>query len=305
MSTAEDGKAEILLNPGSYGRLGGNSAFEFRSTSLDSLEIVVDRGSVIFEVYADDDFRVRVKVPGTDYMLVRTGVYRIDVFPGQTPRIEVWKGRAQIGDDADAIVTGGRTATANGNNVAVAKFDRDDRDDLETWSRARSKELAKSIAQLERRQLRTSLMHSFLGRQWNMYNSFGVWAYNPSFDGYCFLPFGYGWSSPYGYGFARYIGWYNLPPAVYYPPTPTTPNAPYMGARRGADAADAGSAAAEPRAVPPFVRMQNSDGFTGRKPVQTDTDGGYTPAPARMSEQPVYIPPPSSGDMGARPGRRP
>ena len=39
VSTADDGKAEILLNPGSYLRLGGHSAFEFKTTSLDDLQI--------------------------------------------------------------------------------------------------------------------------------------------------------------------------------------------------------------------------------------------------------------------------
>jgi hypothetical protein len=45
VSTAENGKVEILLNPGSFLRLGGTSAFEFNNTSLDELEIRLDSGS--------------------------------------------------------------------------------------------------------------------------------------------------------------------------------------------------------------------------------------------------------------------
>ncbi len=37
VSTGADGKAEILLNPGSYVRLAENSSFEFLTTSLDNL----------------------------------------------------------------------------------------------------------------------------------------------------------------------------------------------------------------------------------------------------------------------------
>ena len=37
VSTGANGKAEILLNPGSFLRLGGSSAFEFNTTSLDDL----------------------------------------------------------------------------------------------------------------------------------------------------------------------------------------------------------------------------------------------------------------------------
>src|SRR5262245_58277222 len=39
--TGTDGKAEILMNPGSYIRLGANSSFEFVSTDLDDVRIKV------------------------------------------------------------------------------------------------------------------------------------------------------------------------------------------------------------------------------------------------------------------------
>src|SRR5688572_22858507 len=52
VSTGPDGKAEILLNPGSFLRLGGGASFEFKTTSLDDLRIDVGSGSAIFEVFA-------------------------------------------------------------------------------------------------------------------------------------------------------------------------------------------------------------------------------------------------------------
>src|SRR5687768_10332637 len=60
VSTGPDGKAEILLNPGSFIRLGGNSAFEFVTTSLDDLHLRIDRGSAVLEVFAAEDFQVNV-----------------------------------------------------------------------------------------------------------------------------------------------------------------------------------------------------------------------------------------------------
>ena len=49
--------------------------------------------------------------------------------------------------------------------------------------------------------MRTAVMQGFLGRQWNFMSSFGLWIYNPRFGGYCFLPFGSGWNSRYGFGY--------------------------------------------------------------------------------------------------------
>ena len=107
VSTGADGKAEILLNPGSYLRVGPNSAFEFISTSLDDVRIRVDSGSAIFEVYAADEFSVAVITPKTMFDLIESGVYRIDVLPQGQARIEVWEGKAQTGSSS-VIVKKGR-----------------------------------------------------------------------------------------------------------------------------------------------------------------------------------------------------
>src|SRR5688572_13626650 len=55
VTTGTDGKAEILLNPGSFVRLGTNTGFEFITTDLDNLKLKLSSGSAIFEVYADDE----------------------------------------------------------------------------------------------------------------------------------------------------------------------------------------------------------------------------------------------------------
>ncbi|MDQ3750897.1 MAG: FecR domain-containing protein, partial [Acidobacteriota bacterium] len=45
VSTGADGRAEILLNPGSFVRLAENSSFEFASTSLEDLQLKLNGGS--------------------------------------------------------------------------------------------------------------------------------------------------------------------------------------------------------------------------------------------------------------------
>src|SRR5688500_15986988 len=69
VSTGTDGRAEILLNPGSFLRIGGNSAFEFKTTMLDDLRLSIDRGSAILEVFAAEEFKVAVNTPRAKYLL--------------------------------------------------------------------------------------------------------------------------------------------------------------------------------------------------------------------------------------------
>jgi len=270
VSTGSDGKAEILLNPGSFLRVGGNSTFEFKTTSLDDLQVKVDSGSAIFEVFAAEDFLVAIHTPKAKYVLIETGVYRVDVTNGSA-RLEVWKGLARVPGTTEVVGTGRVAASSGSGSVLVSKFDRDEKDALDIWSKARSKELAKLTAMLKRGNLRTALMRSFLGRRWNMYDSFGLWVYEPLYGGHCFLPFGHHWNSPYGHGYGNYIGWYNLPPAVYYSPHSTDIGGGTGGPAGGAPTAGGTTVgdtnhstprvkAADPSPVPPFIKMQQSMG---------------------------------------------
>lgn len=338
VTTTENGRVEILLNPGSYLRVAENTSFEFKTTSLEDLQLSVTRGSVILEVFAANDFRVSVDTPKEDFGLIQTGVYRVDVAADGVARLEVWKGKAEVGD---TVVKGGRAATSGVGDTAVAKFDRDDRDAFETWSRDRSKELAKATNSLRDRELRTSLMSSFLGGRWNMYDSFGLWVFDRRFGRYCFLPFGYGWSSPYGYGFGTDIWWYNLPRGIYYqPPTPRPPvggnptpptekvppggrppmkgedtNASRRPSMRRDDSAGVTKRPQFENRRRPFESMQggSSTGPRSSRGMDMSGDSGFgridrrgggapsSPASAPISKpsQPVYSPPPSAPIRGA------
>jgi hypothetical protein len=289
VTTGPDGKAEILLNPGSFLRLGGNSAFEFKTTSLDDLSLQLETGSAILEVFAAEEFQVAISSPKSRYVLIQTGVYRVDVLNDGTASLRVWKGGARVGDSA-RIVKAGRSANPIGDgDVSVAKFDRDKRDQFDSWSRMRGKELAKISSLLKRGDVRNVLMQSFLGRRWNMYNSFGLWVFDPFYGGYCFLPFGYGWSSPYGYGFGgQYIGWYNLPAVIYYPPTTGGGNS---GPGNPPVTPVVSAGVRSPR--PPFERMQQTMG--GGRGI--DRGGVYNPS----SSSPTYVPSTSSSSPTSAP----
>jgi len=232
VSTGPDGRAEILMNPGSYVRLGENTEFEFISTSLDDLKIRLGRGSAVFEVIADKEFSVMIETPKGNFRAVKSGVYRVDVLGDGSGKLSVWEGKAEVVDANATEVKEGRTAVVNGNNVAVEKFDKDDKTELDIWSKARAKELAKVNSKLRRDDLRTTLLNAYNRRGWGFYDSFGLWVFDRFTGQYCFLPFGYGWGSPYGYFYGRDLWYFRLPRYVYYPPrnpsgtTPSTPSTP-------------------------------------------------------------------------------
>lgn len=284
VSTGTDGRAEILLNPGSFLRLGENSNFEFLTTSLENLQLKLTSGSAIFEVITDEEFTVAVNTPKATFYLVKSGVYRVDVLADGTGKLEVWKGEAQIADSNATKVKSGRQAIVNGSQTTVVKFDRGDKDALETWSKTRAKELAKINSKLEnsradRTRLRNSLVNSYYNNGWNLYgSSYGVWVYNSFYGTYCFLPFGYGWSSPYGFSYPFDIWRYNLPPAVYNPPhqpqqspnnQPTTPNNPQGvspgGSVRNGNSRPARKSERITRSVAPYERIQRN---TRQSPVR-------------------------------------
>lgn len=260
VSTGADGRAEILLNPGSYMRLGPNSIFQFRTTSLDDLQISIVRGSAMFEVFAADQFTVSLFTPEGRVVLVDTGVYRVDIASDGSGTLAVIEGKADVG--LPKLIKGGRTAAIGDPAAVASKFDRGKRDELAEWSRTRAKDLAKMTSSLRNDDVRLSLMNGFNMGRWGMYSSFGLWIFNPGFGGYCFMPFGYDWYSPYGYPYRTGLYWYRLPPVIYNPPVgtgggPIYPNPPTKTVRMPKGYDD----------TPPFIAIERV------KPRITGTEG--------------------------------
>ena len=289
--TGANGRAEILLNPGSYARVGADSSFSFKTTSLDDLQLVVDRGSVVFEVFASNDFKVVVETPETKFLLADSGVYRVNA-DDVNNSIVVMRGRAEILGMADGRVKRGREASVVEGQVNVAKAQKKDRDELDEWSSDRAKLLARANSRLDRRSLYEPLMSAFGAGVWSVHRSLGVWVFNPIIGGYCFVPFGYGWGSPYGHFYGSDFWNIGVPRCAYYgscrgypntggqtggtPSTnqPTTPTTPTTSTpeRRGP-------------VMPPFQQMQRQE---GRIPVETTIDRG----PIFRPSTPVVISPP-------------
>ena len=108
----------------------------------------------MFELIADDEFDVLIETPKGSFKAVESGIYRVDVLADGGGKISVYNGKAEVVDANATEVKKSRTAVVNGINSSVEKFDRDDKGELEMWSKARAKELAKINSKLQRDDLR-------------------------------------------------------------------------------------------------------------------------------------------------------
>ncbi|HET8922979.1 MAG TPA: FecR domain-containing protein, partial [Candidatus Acidoferrum sp.] len=138
--TTESGKAEVLLTPGVFLRVGDNSTVTMISPGLTDTEIRIERGHAMVEVeeiHPEND--IRVTVDGATARILKTGLYD---FKSDAGWVRVYDGQALVKDaDKEVKVKGGRELdfAANG-PLKAQKFDKkaDEDSDLYRWSSLRS-----------------------------------------------------------------------------------------------------------------------------------------------------------------------
>jgi hypothetical protein len=191
-------------------RLGENSEFELADNSLENLEVRLIRGTAIMEVTGsdDDDLFIGITTPHTRLSIIRRGLYRVNVVPGDATELIVRKGRVVL-EGSHTKVKGGNKVVFSGGSFSVAKLenaDKKDSDNLEAWSKDRAHTLARANSRISARTL-TAFASSFRN-DWSygsLWGRSGFWLFNSDFGCYTFLPFGYGWGSPYGGSYSRFF----------------------------------------------------------------------------------------------------
>jgi len=207
VSTGVWARAEILLNPGSYLRLGENSEFELVDSSLDNLRVKLIKGNAILEAIGGEttELRINIVTAQQPLVIVRRGLYRINAQAGLTELL-VQKGRVQLANNPLEIAKDGKKIVVSGGAPLIAKIGKYHKDEFDIWSKERGQTLAQANVRLS---ARTMSGYSALNN-WGFGSGFGrlgLWTYNTSFRCYTFLPFYYGFSSVYGF----YGSFYDLP----------------------------------------------------------------------------------------------
>lgn len=274
--TANDGRVEILLNPGSYLRVGGDSEVELSNNTLENLEVRLLRGTAIVEATGADglELNINISTPHTKLAIVRQGLYRLNVVPGDATELIVRKGRVIL-SDSHTKVKGGNKVVFSASTTTVAKLTKEEKkanesEQVEVWSKERAKTLAKANSRISDRML-TSAFASFTDMD-PFSRRVGLWFFNSRAGCYTFLPFFYGWGSPYGssYTTSAYYpsGGYNPRPSGW-PNTSSQPNG--STSSPGHTYPSGGNSAPRPAAPAPSIAP--SGGFT-REPRMIDPDTG-------------------------------
>jgi hypothetical protein len=261
-----DGRVEILLNPGSYLRVGGNSEMEMSNNSLDNLEFRLIKGTAIVEATGVDDLELNINIstPHTKLAIVRHGLYRLSVVPGDTTELVVRKGRVVLSDN-QTKVKGGNKVVFSQVNVSVAKLTKEDKkaeETIDAWSQERAETLARANRRTTNSMLNTAFaMNRDPFRDWGFGRGYGMWFFNAHAGCYTFIPWYYGWRSPYGSSYTT--GGYN--PYAWHGNRGGASSYP----SGGSTGTSTGSGSSGGRTYP------STGGSTTPRPAPTSPSGGY------------------------------
>jgi hypothetical protein len=214
------GKAELLLTPGVFFRLGDQSAMRMISPGLTDTRVELLKGSALVEatnLLPEND--IQVIDDGTSIRLLKPGLYAFNL---TAPRVAVYDGEVDVRqDDHNVKLKSGHELNPQA-SVKPAKFDKKttaQQDPLYQWSSARSAYLAEADVAAAPAYLGNPALWAGTGWYWNPY--FSMYTFIPG--DMLFSPFGYGFYSPwlappiFGYGYPHRwgAGWHQrpIPPA--------------------------------------------------------------------------------------------
>lgn len=274
------GKAEILLTPGVFLRIGDQSTVRFTTLSLIHVEVEVVQGEAMLEV--DELLKgndIQVKLAGAENTIQKDGLYRFTA--GPPPVSSVIAGKMLVTAFGQSIDLGKGRESAILQPLKKEKFNSKREDDLYAWSNERSEYEAAASYQSARD---ASLVYggssggAASGWLWN--DAFNSWSWLPGGDTAFFSPFGYGFFAPSVVGYA---------PLCYANTHGGRWNGPWRGGRGGRWAPLPINPAHPPAvgAIPksPFEERQASVA-AAHKFSQTglsNAHGGYIPVGTRMT----------------------
>ncbi len=190
-----NGKAEILLTPGVYLRLGDNSSVKMISDGLTNTALALDHGEAMLEVdqlYKQND--IHISQPGADTTVVKTGLYDFDATNQQ---IRVFDGKAIVAaDDRNTTVKKDHEVTLNNAKIKARGFDKNEitkNNDLYRWSSLRSEYLSEA---------NVDAAGMYYANGWYGPGWWGPgWYWDPWFAGFTYLPGDGFFYNPFGWGF--------------------------------------------------------------------------------------------------------
>ena len=200
-----NGKAEILLTPGVFLRVGDNSTVKMVSSNLTNTEADLVKGQATVEVAEIHPYNMlRIGENGATTQMMKNGFYAFDADHDQ---VRVLKGEANVQyDDQNVQVKGERVLDlSTSGRLKTTKFDKNvyETSDLYRFSYLRSQYLAEANVDVARNYYAGGPGWYGAGWYWNPW--FAGYTWIPG-DGILYSPFGWGFYSPWYVGYAPYYG---------------------------------------------------------------------------------------------------
>jgi hypothetical protein len=195
----QQGKAEVLLTPGVFVRVGDNSEIRMINPGLTNTSVAVTRGEALVEVsMLMKENHLQIADAGTQTTIVKDGLYRF--VASNNPSVSVIEGQAEVlkGDRNVKLRKDHELLLAQAGDKPQ-KFDKASEDDLYAWSKLRSDYMAQANA---------ANVQMVLAGGYPWWEP--GWYWSPWYDMYAFMP-GFGFWSPFGYpylGVGFYGGYY-------------------------------------------------------------------------------------------------
>ena len=206
----EEGRAEVLLPPGMFLRIGENASFRMVSNRLVDTRVELLSGSGVVEIDATSKDAQVTLVAKDGTVTFNKGIYRIDSQPAQ---LKVFEGSANVeAGGRSVMVSTGHMMGLTGDTASVEKFDTNQTDSLDHWSRRRGEDLAMANVSAAKRAQGNSWSAAInpcmgLG-SYGGYGSYamgtpgyGTWTWNPWYGMYTYMPCYGMFMSPYGYSY--------------------------------------------------------------------------------------------------------
>jgi len=156
--SASSSRAEVLLQPGNYMRLAGETQVQFLSTAYDRLRLQLNAGALNFELLNDPWVAplteavgrydlIRVITPSGEILIVQPGVMRINLASDNSVEVVVRSGTAIF--DGQFIKSKKIGVKKNG---VLTISDRNPKleDDFDSWCHSRAEELIKTNRALKK-----------------------------------------------------------------------------------------------------------------------------------------------------------
>ena len=208
LRTTGNSRAELLLSPGTYLRLAENTEIEVTGTTYRGMRFRVVQGTVIIES-ANLNPRIHsltMSTPSAELQMETSGLYRLDVVPGQESAVSIYKGRVLwTGTEGrkTQLKSGRRWLLGDSSSSSEPRssgLDKNNRKDpLNLWSRLRARELVQVNAGLSLAS-RDSAYPGF------GYQNRGGWVLSSKSQWFTYVPFDSSPRSPYGFHYTN-IRW--------------------------------------------------------------------------------------------------